>query len=303
MNRETINPKTEEQWLELRTHDITSTESGAFFGLSPYVTLFELWHKKKNPEVVKIENEAMRWGKRFEESIARGIAEDFNIENIRPMKEYIRLPEHRIGSSFDYAVGDDGIFEIKNVGLHAYRHGWLVEEGEVIEAPVWIESQVQHQLLVSGRQYAYIGACIGGNQGILIRRERDDNVINSILRENEKFWISIEANEVPKPDFEKDAKYINSLFDYAETGKVIDATTDDRLDQMVKAYGEITDHVKMWTSKREEMKAKVLMSIQDAEKVKGGNWTISAGLVGPCHVEYDRKGYRNFRVTWKKDKK
>lgn len=41
-NRETIHHDTEEAWLAARKRDVTSTESAALFGMSPYLTAFEL---------------------------------------------------------------------------------------------------------------------------------------------------------------------------------------------------------------------------------------------------------------------
>ena len=64
MTRESIIPASEEEWLKLRTLDVTSTESPALFGLSPYMTKFELWHRKKSGEVYTIkDNERMFWGR------------------------------------------------------------------------------------------------------------------------------------------------------------------------------------------------------------------------------------------------
>ena len=100
LTRQSIISNNEQEWLALRLEDITSTEVSALFNLSPYQTEFELWHRKKNKEIVTIEaNQRMKWGTRLQDSIARGIAED-NGWNVRRMDEYVRIPELRIGSSF-----------------------------------------------------------------------------------------------------------------------------------------------------------------------------------------------------------
>jgi hypothetical protein len=43
-----------------------------------------------------------------------------------------------------------------------------------------------------------------------------------------------------------------------------------------------------------------LTIIGDAEKVKGLDYSISAGLVGPTEYMVKRDGYRNFKITFKK---
>ena len=71
MTTEVINTTSEQHWLELRTRDLTSTDVAALFGLSPYKTAFELFHEKRDGQVVKLKpNERMKWGNRFESAIA-----------------------------------------------------------------------------------------------------------------------------------------------------------------------------------------------------------------------------------------
>ena len=154
---------TREEWLERRVDDITSTEISALFGLSPYMTEFELWHNKKNRTVVALEpNDRIKWGTRLEASIAAGIAEDQGWQ-LSIMSKYMRDTEMWLGSSFDFGIGDDGILEIKNVDALQFREKWTVD-GDNIEAPPHIEMQLQQQLMITGRKYAYIGALVGGNQ-------------------------------------------------------------------------------------------------------------------------------------------
>ena len=223
MSIEIIQPNDEKQWLELRTKDITSTEVSALFGISPYMTKFELWHRKHRGEVVKFDpNERMKWGTRLQDAIAAGIAEE-NKWSVMRMTEYIRDPELRAGASFDFSLdtyesenSEPGLLEIKNVDSLQFKNGWTQDDEGNIEAPLHIEIQVQHQLMVSQRQFAYIGALVGGNKLVLIKRTRDENVIRRIREVIAEFWGTIEANIPPSPDFEKDADFIKDLYKYAE---------------------------------------------------------------------------------------
>ena len=100
----TILPKDKQSWLEARLQDITSTEVSALFGISPYLTEFELWYQKKEKTIVELqENERMKWGTLLQDSIAQGIAEEQGWK-IRRMDEYIREDELRAGSSFDFCI-------------------------------------------------------------------------------------------------------------------------------------------------------------------------------------------------------
>ena len=301
MNRELIPVTSREHWLSLRAQNLTSTEVPALFGLSPYQTEFEVWHRHKANTTVKIEeNERMKWGNRLESAIALGIAEDKGFE-VYPFKDYMRLTDLHLGSSFDYAIGDDGILEIKNVDSLVFRNDWLEDEQGNFEAPPHIEIQVQHQLLVSGRKFAWIGVLVGGNRVALMKREPDETIQNAILKKAEKFWKSIAAGVAPSPNFERDVDFLMKLHGYAEPGKVIDAPSG--ADALAAKYAHIGDAIKNLEAERGGIKAQLITMIGDAEKVIGEGFSISAGVVGPTRVEaFDKKGYRNFRVYIKKEK-
>lgn len=284
----------------MRAQDITSTEMSALFGVNPYVTLFELAHQKNNKTIVELEeNDRMKWGKRLEESIAKGVAEDQSWE-VRRANEYIRLPHLRIGASFDFFIGEDGILEIKNVDALAFREGWFIDDEGHVEAPPHIEFQVQVQLLVSGRKYAYIAALIGGNRVVLIKREPDLGVFDAIFQQAGAFWHKID-NGIPfAPNFEEDSEFICKLLSFAQPGKLLDAKDNAEIKNLALEYANAADVEKEAKKRKDGIKAQILMIIGDHEKVLGDGFTISAGVVGPARVEYDREGYRNWRVTWKK---
>lgn len=298
---ESIAPKDKQAWLKLRAKDITSTEAAALFGASPYMTKFELWHRKKEAEVVAItEGDRMKWGTRLQDAIAEGIAQDQGWK-VRRMDEYMRDSELRIGASFDYEIIPDGLLEIKNVDSLIFKDGWIVDEDKNIEAPPHIELQGQHQLLVSGRKHLVIGALVGGNRVVLLKREPDLAIHARIKEEVAKFWKSIADNKPPKPDFAKDAAFIAEINSYAEVGKTISAEDNVRL--LADEYKEYGQAEKEAAAGKAACKAEILTLIGDAEKVKGDRFSISAGMVAGGHVEYDRKPFRTFRINWRKEKK
>ena len=83
---ETINPENKTAWLALRKLDITSTDDPALFGMSPYKSEYQLYHDKLNGDLVEIEDNArMKWGRRLQDPIGYGIAEDLGLKKVRPM--------------------------------------------------------------------------------------------------------------------------------------------------------------------------------------------------------------------------
>lgn len=301
MQREIIKPESKQEWLRHRTQDLTSTEMPALFGLSPYMTRFELWHQKKNQQIVELEeNERMKWGNRLQDSIALGLAADMGWQ-VRKKDEYMRIPDLRLGSSFDFQIGETGLLEIKNVDALQYRDGWDVDDAGNIDAPAHIEMQIQHQMLVSGLNQGKIGALIGGNRVVLIDREIDSGVHDRILEATAEFWKSIVDNRPPEPDFIADADFISKLYRYAEPGKVIEADSD--IEFLAAQYALFSAQEKEAKAQKDGIKAELLTKIGDAEKVKGNGFSISASYTQSTLVPaYERAGFRNFRVTWPKKK-
>lgn len=304
MKREVINPDSEEHWLALRVPDLTSTDVAALFGLSPYKTRFELFWEKKNAErVVIADNDRMRWGRRLESVVAAGIAEDQGW-SVRPMKEYVRLPEVRLGSSFDFRIQNgqggkdddaDHILEIKTVDFLAFRDGWTIDQ-DFIEAPPHIELQVQHQMLVSGLRRAYIGVMIGGNRIEVIQRDADDAVHAGILSEAAKFWQTVADGRAPDPVMPDDADALIRLNSFAEPGKLIDLRGDASLSDMLADYARLGTAAKAIDENRKVLKADLLQRIGDAEKVLTDAGKISAGVTGPTDVAaFTRAAFRQFR--------
>lgn len=300
---ELIEIENKDQWLNLRSHDVTSTEVAALFGCSPYLTEFELWHRKRDPQVVEIkENERMKWGNRLEDTIANGIAED-NEWEIGPFKDYMRIPHLRMGSSFDYVIKErDHLLEIKNVDGLVFAKEWISDGEKNIEAPPHIELQVQHQLAVCGMEKAYIGALVGGNKVILIERSPQKEIIDAIQTKVSQFWASIDAGNEPNPIMERDAEFITKLYSFATPGKVVESYGNETFNIPASRYKEIAEQEKTLSVEKKAIKAEMLTMVGDAEKVLGDGFTVSASMIGPAQVSYERKGYRNFKVSWRKSK-
>jgi predicted phage-related endonuclease len=215
------------------------------------------------------------------------------------MKDYYRISESRIGSSFDWQTEDESaILEIKTVDYVNFKKDWHLFQDNTFLAPEHIELQVQHQLAVSGRQTAYIGVLVGGNTAYFDKRERNEDVIAEIFLRVAQFWANVDAGNAPSPDFERDSAAVAALYSHAEPGTVIEPP--EGVTELVEHYLELGDSRRELEKKQAEIKGRILMAIGDAEKVVGDGFTISANVVAPGPVSYERKGYRQFKVYKKK---
>ena len=313
---EVIMTQSEQHWLELRTKDITSTDVSALFGLSPYKTAFELFHEKRDGQVVKLKpNERMKWGTRLEAAIAHGVAEDEGW-TIEPLKVYMRDPIARIGSSFDFQITHPqhgvGIMEIKNVDAWVYKKSWRDNGAGTIEAPEHIELQVQHQMEVYGVEWCAIVAMVGGNSTKIIYRHRDREIGQSIRKRVAAFWDQVEKNQPPSADYTRDAELIAQIYSQANEGEIFDASADVEIASLVQNYKDATASRDHFESMAEKYKAQILERVTTASAITGpfgsinlsrtkdsAATLITADMVGTTIG--GRKGYRQFKPTWKKD--
>jgi putative phage-type endonuclease len=317
MTKQVIEYTNRDAWLRERLRDITSTECAALFGASPYATAFEIYYAKKDGVAEAIaDNERMRWGRRLQDPIAHYVAEDCGIE-VRKKTEYIRDTETRVGASFDFeivaATGGDykktiddkgaGLMEIKTVDPVAFAESWDVVDGNAVEAPPHIELQVQHQLLVSGLQWALIVALVGGNRVSIIERAYDPDLGAHIMQKAREFWEMVERGTPPAPDYTRDAATIRRLYLNSVAGKLLDARNDTDLAKWVEEYQARGQEIKYDAERRDVLRAYIFERIGDASRVLLANGTISAGTVKETTVAaFTRAAFRNLRITTTKEK-
>jgi putative phage-type endonuclease len=321
LTRETLVPESEAHWLSMRKQDCTSTEIAALFGCSPYLTEYELHHRKAGAISTDdfAANERMRWGTRLESAIAYGVAEDLGLV-VEPFKTYVRIPEIRLGASFDFKIvgivdgfsGNEaardmfrqhgpGIMEIKNIDSLQFKRAWL-EDGDEIEAPPHIEFQVQAQQEVADLNWSIIAPLVGGNTPKPIIRLRDTEVGRMIREKASQFWARVDAGTPPPADFNRDHGTIASLFANSN-GELVDMSDNNRLAVLCAERAEAARIEKEAGARKEAATAEILLLIGEAGKVLcADGYTISAPTIAGGFVSYERKPYRRITVSNKAKK-
>lgn len=238
MNNITIHTTPDETtWLYLRRCNINSSEVGALFGHSPYLTPYELWNLKAGElEDSFTMSDRVKAGQYLEPSIAAWAADELGVE-ARPFKDYYEDADARMGASFDWEIpfmeGEDGpgIMEVKNVDFiqfnGSFKAGysdrkWNADDPDNILAPLNIELQIQHQFMMTGRKWGYIAVLVGGNQLYLIRREARPDIIAKIRDRVADFWKSIAENKCPEPDENRDFDVLKRLYAVSDPHAALD---------------------------------------------------------------------------------
>lgn len=258
-------------WLEQRLLDITSSDVASIFGLGreSYYKLFQI---KKHHILIQEDNEYMRIGRAIEPYIALLAGEMLEKDlgcKIKKKEEYIRIPELRVGSSFDYVSDnypDEFLVEIKNVDAFIFSKDWTKNEHGEIIPPFQIELQVQHQMLVSGINTCYIAALIGGNRFELVRRKANAEIQKRILEHVDQFWKDVNNIDDIEPDLEnkKDIEFFEQYISRKEKKTLV---ANQPIVDMIESYKQYTDTKRNIEKELDKIKTQISIETGDCDTV------------------------------------
>jgi putative phage-type endonuclease len=207
MNIHSVIPQGETQeardahWHSLRSRVITSTDAPTLFGFNPYCSLRKLYRLKTEQVVDQRRvTPAMRQGLLFQDPVALKVAK-FKNWQIRKKPEFMWLENEELGASFDWER-TDGIVGPNEVKVLSCPMGvpktWKVDRGELIEASLYIEIQVQTQMIVMNADQAYLSVRDGCGRYLWGIRRPNPIVRRQILDKTKRFMDSVRANRPPE---------------------------------------------------------------------------------------------------------
>lgn len=209
-----------EEWLQIRSTGIGSSDAAAAIGLSSYKCSLSLWLEKtgRQPPEDLSEKEAVVWGTVMEPVLAKMYAERTG-RKVRRVNAVLQHPEHPFMlANLDREViteSGTGILEIKTAGFYSAQQ-W--EDG----VPVAYQCQVLHQLAVTGHVWADVAVLIAGQEFRIYRIERDDDKIADLIQREAQFWSWVANDQQPDPDGSYDAQQaLLSLFP-TDNGQTLD---------------------------------------------------------------------------------
>ena len=204
--------------MEERALFVGASESPALPGIacSPYTTPFELWHRKaRNILADDLESvERVQAGQYLEPAIAAWAGDKFSMQ-LKPVNDYDKHPTiGGMGASLDFETESNREpVEIKNVDGLVFRDSWVADGDTIVEAPLHILVQIQHQMAVRPDvDKAWLIVCVGGNQLKRMEVPRHGDTIHMVESAVLSFWESISRQEPPEPDYVADASAISTLY-------------------------------------------------------------------------------------------
>lgn len=217
-----------DQWLDVRKRGIGSSDAAAAVGLNPYKSQLALWMEKTGrgdglPQIdPSDETSPAYWGTLLEPIVAAHYTKRTGnrVRRINAVLQHSSQPW--MLANIDREVmgaSDVQILECKTAGINGSR---LWKDG----VPEYVQLQVLHQLAVTGKQAADVAVLIGGQELRIHRIERDEELIQRLIRLERGFWDCVEQDRQPAADGSDSADQALRCLYPQDSGQAIDLSQD-----------------------------------------------------------------------------
>ena len=269
-NYEVIPYKSHKEWLELRRIGIGGSDVGSILHLHNYGSPTSCYFSKLESRD-DIGNESTRAGHLWEGIIRQTFVDDHGMVIFTPA-EIFKSKEHpfMIASLDGYGIDKDGIefvFEAK------YTNSFeLIKSLATGNIPLHWEAQVQHYMAVTGFSYAIIAYQAGSDHHAEFRIERDDDLIQDLIVEEERFWGYIENKTPPPEDYSKDAQ--DALRE--KFSEVIDDTADlSFLEDVCQKLARNKEKRKTLKIEEDTYKTRLKQAMGNFKRAVAGNYKLT----------------------------
>lgn len=270
-----------EEWLQFRKQGIGGSDAGAICGVNPYCTAMQVYLDKTTKEIETIDNEAMRQGREFEEYVARRFAEETG-KKVRRANA-IFYNEHysfMIADVDRMIVGENAGLECKTVSPFMAEH-W--KEGKI---PLSYQMQCFHYMAVTGTDCWYIAALIYGREFIWHKIERDEEIIQNLIRLEKNFWENyVLAGNLPSPDGSKVSDEV--LADYY---KESDNSTIQLMgfDEKLKRRQELAELMERMEKEKKQIEQELKVYLGAAEIAENEHYRVSWKAFSSNRIDTNR---------------
>jgi putative phage-type endonuclease len=180
-------------FLKMRKSGLGASDAAPALGLSKWGSPFSVWADKTTEEVDGSETEGQKWGRRLEEPIMLGVAQDNGI----PVR---RFPFMLRSKQYPFMTANlDGISRRSNVEVKMVDR-FAAPEWDNGQVPMWYTVQGQHSNLVTGHEGTHFFALIGGNDQRVVYVPRNDDLIENLIKAERKFWELVQSLTPPEAD-------------------------------------------------------------------------------------------------------
>lgn len=293
---------------QFRAKHVGASECAALFDCSPYLTRFELYHRKKGnistPEFNALhdgvpDDERIFWGVKLEAAILEAAAERYgyaDIERNVVLSNGEGLGAHPDAMAYCPVRKSRGYVEIKTAD-------WLIRKQWGDEPPTSYLLQSQTGQGLAKVTWGDVLVLVGGNRLERFCYDFRPKIYAEIERRVADFWQSIEANDPPPADYTRDLDTIADLYREG-TDEVVDLTADNLAHEAAAAF-LFAKEARLKAEKEEDAAKAELMDKMGAASVATLNGfavrttTVAAvpeRVAEPGEIIKGRRAYRRITV-------
>lgn len=261
-----------EEWLMARRRGIGGSDAAAIAGLNRWRSPIAVWLEKTGQIVPEEPGEAAYWGTILEDIVAQEFTKRTG-KKVRRRNAILQHPEHpfMLANVDRLVVGERAGLECKISS--EYRKGEWGEDGETLPPEYLI--QVQHYMAVTGYDSWYLAVLIGGNKFIHFRVDRDQELIDYLIKIESDFWKLVEDGTPPPMDgSDASSELLNRLYPKSNSEAI----------ELPKSALELIEEREHWAEQEKLMAEKKQEAENKLKQLLGDNEVGWAG---------ERK------VTWK----
>jgi putative phage-type endonuclease len=266
-----------DEWKAWRRDGITATDAVVLFGLNPDMTPLKLWRQKKGlmqePDLSC--NPAVRFG-HDNEDVLRKRWEQSRFDFADPAcAEWDKNPVFR--ASFDGLSMKGEPVEFKCPLPDGSTIQDVRENGTESKAFKRYFIQVQHQLLVSEAEKAYL-VFMDGDGFIEFEIFRDEGVIASLVARGEEFWRCMVENREPAEDLKSDAYFPREGAEVTEWLQASELWLKS-YERIKELEAKIAEEKEYWTRCKTEAEKTLKSLMGDHQKADFGGITASCSVI------------------------
>lgn len=256
-----------EEWLKWRKKGIGGSDVSIICGMNKYKSALELWMEKKGYSEQTESGESAYWGNIMEPIIRKEFTKrtGMNVDTVNSMLQH---PKYKFMlANVDGVIDGKYIFEAKTAS--AFKQ----DQWKDNNIPQEYMLQVQHYMAVTGYNKTYIAVLIGGNKFEYREIERDDELIDMIVKIEKKFWKCIEDDVPPQIDgSESCSKLMNILF---PTSLEKSIELPNIVEELIKEYYDNKEQEKVFSEKKDKAINKIKSILGENEIGVINNTTIT----------------------------
>jgi len=268
------------EWLAWRNKGIGGSDASVICGVNKYKSVVELWMEKTGQIEAKEAGEAAYWGNILEPIVRDEFTKRTGIE-VGVEKSMLQHPEYPFmlanldGVIIDPVKKCGLIFEAKTASIYN-AHEWE------LNIPDHYQLQVQHYMAVTGFTGAYVAVLIAGNQFKYYFIERDDEIINLLIKLEKIFWDCVITRKPPKLDGSKAcADLLDSIYPQGTSKQVI--TLPDEALNLIQQYEEAKTTEDEAILKKDEASNKLKNMLGESELA-----TVNGRIVSWTNITAER---------------